>query len=673
MNTSLYSYTSLTCLLVLIVILIKLFIKRLKDPVSVSFRVLIVTTFVYCLNDLLFGLFYRNITEATKILAYSTTFLYYLLGAVIAFLWSTLMVIYIDESLETHRKLAFFSSLPLLFIVGLLISNFSYNSVFSIQNNTFIKGKYKTLIYICDLLYYLNILFYGIFHSIKPSNTANHKEKAKFVFIYSSLPTIALLLQIFKTGAPFYTIGIVLSTLIIFTFISTSEFETVTVKRHEVENLKKIVENKKIIVSIANTYLSMHNFYLKENRYTTFKCPDFVNSFLSDPDDAQKDINNAMNGLTTPVYREKMMEFINIETVSERLGTNNEVSMEFLGNHSGWCVASWIRVANDDDGKCIQAVFAVRLIDEEKRREIEFERKFKQALMNENEVYGEILQNQSTGTIVINSNDKVIALNSSAAKYLNLSKAVIENCSLNTILSHFQAENKTKIIQKLNTIKVNGGCYTYEFESTIDEFTTLIFRADAKQLKLSNGEKVLIISITDITSNKQMEKELITLSETDSLTGINNRGSGEQKTEELLKNGKTGMLCLLDADKFKSINDTYGHQVGDRVIIEIANALKRSFRDRDILMRLGGDEFAMFAVGCVDQESANKCMERFFNNINNIQFKEFTDLKISVSVGCVLCTDIEKYSFDDYYQMADRAMYASKNKIGNFYTFYSIK
>lgn len=672
MRTSLYSFTSITCLFVLLVILHKVISKKMHDPVTKAFLVLIVSSILFCFNDNFFGFFFVNINENNRFLVQLTTFLYYYLGSLTAYLWVIFMSIYSDEKLENHKIFASIAVLPHLFVIGLLISNFSNHWIFSVnETNHYVKGPYKSVIYYLNLIYFVFASIKGGISYLK-STDKELKYKYLHIFTFSILPTVSLFLQIFRTGAPFYTIGIMLSCLIIFSYISTSQFEIVMVKRHEIENLKRIVENEKVIFSIADTYLSMHDFYLNENRYVPFKSTPFIDAFLENPNDAQKDINKAMTSLTTPQYTQKILDFIKISTVSERLGKDNEISVEFLGNHSGWCVASWIRVQNNDKDECIQAIFAVRRIDEEKRREIEYERKFKQAIMNENEIFGEILQNQSTGTVVINSNDKIVTINTSASKYLNLPKDVLDNCSLNTLLSYFKTSNSNKIIQKLNTIKVNGGFYTFEFQSESEDKTVSHYRADAKQLKLSNGEKVLIISITDITTNKAMERELLILSETDSLTGINNRGSGEQKTAELLRNGKTGMLCLLDADKFKSINDTFGHHVGDKVIIEIANALKKSFRDRDIIMRLGGDEFAMFAVGCVDKNAGDKCMERFFSHIDNIRIPELDGRKVSVSVGCVLCNKLEKFSFDDYYQMADSAMYFSKTIPGNSYTFHRL-
>ena len=121
---------------------------------------------------------------------------------------------------------------------------------------------------------------------------------------------------------------------------------------------------------------------------------------------------------------------------------------------------------------------------------------------------------------------------------------------------------------------------------------------------------------------------------------------------------------MIDCDKFKSINDTYGHSVGDKVIIAVAGKLQKTCRDSDVVLRLGGDEFAMFIPGMLEQRVAEKFFERFFENIRQIDIIEMQGKNIEISLGACFYDGYEEVSFDQLYRKADRAMYQSKKQKG---------
>ncbi len=180
----------------------------------------------------------------------------------------------------------------------------------------------------------------------------------------------------------------------------------------------------------------------------------------------------------------------------------------------------------------------------------------------------------------------------------------------------------------------------------------------------------VLLVVENIDAVKRKANRLLYLSETDLMTEIRNRGSGEKKIRELVATNQAGMFCLLDVDKFKSINDNFGHSVGDKVLIEIAKCLKDSFRDTDIVMRLGGDEFAVYAKGVTTKELAKSSVERFFKKIDHIDISELKDHKISVSVGIILKMENDGLGFETLYHNADVCAYESKKITGNAYTIY---
>ena len=180
----------------------------------------------------------------------------------------------------------------------------------------------------------------------------------------------------------------------------------------------------------------------------------------------------------------------------------------------------------------------------------------------------------------------------------------------------------------------------------------------------------IVFAIENIDAKKRHEEDLKRRSETDAMTGLKNRGGGEKAIRNLMDTGVPGMFCLMDADKFKSINDNYGHDVGDKVIKAIADCLKKTFRRQDVTMRLGGDEYAVFAVNINDEESGRKIINRLFEEIDAIDIPELGTRKITISLGSAFFKVEDKLTFEEIYHRADLGTYSSKKVQGNCQTFY---
>ncbi|SFQ37489.1 diguanylate cyclase (GGDEF) domain-containing protein [Lachnospiraceae bacterium XBB1006] len=175
--------------------------------------------------------------------------------------------------------------------------------------------------------------------------------------------------------------------------------------------------------------------------------------------------------------------------------------------------------------------------------------------------------------------------------------------------------------------------------------------------------------IEEIDEEKRHRDYLKYLSEMDQMSGVMNRTSGENRISEQLKKKRGGLFMLLDVDKFKSINDSYGHEVGDRVIVELAASLQKVAKKDDIVLRLGGDEFAAYADAIVSKEEAKARIEAFLESLESVNIPELEGQTIEVSMGAVLFKSDEVLSFDELYRMADLCTYCSKEHSGSYVTF----
>ncbi|WP_022770793.1 GGDEF domain-containing protein [Butyrivibrio sp. NC2007] len=197
------------------------------------------------------------------------------------------------------------------------------------------------------------------------------------------------------------------------------------------------------------------------------------------------------------------------------------------------------------------------------------------------------------------------------------------------------------------------------------QFTYILINANVPNSDLLAGFK----NVDDIVASAKERQNLEILASTDLMTGILNRGSGERKVIDAMANNKAGMLCILDIDKFKEFNDKLGHNVGDKVLRGIADVLKITFRDEDIIFRLGGDEYAAYVMNLNDEEAGKVVLERLFSEIAKMDFPELEERKVCVSAGAAFYKAGGKQSFEELYKLADSGVYESKKIDGSAVTF----
>ena len=193
------------------------------------------------------------------------------------------------------------------------------------------------------------------------------------------------------------------------------------------------------------------------------------------------------------------------------------------------------------------------------------------------------------------------------------------------------------------------------------QFTYILINANIPNSDILAGFK----NVDDVVASAKERQNLEILASTDIMTGILNRGSGERKVIDYMANNKTGMLCILDVDRFKDINDDFGHNVGDKVLHGIADVLKHAFRDDDIIFRLGGDEYAVYVMNLDNEDAGKVVLDRVFKEIGNMDIAELGGREICVSAGAVFFKEGDKRSFEDLYKLADRGVYESKNIKGS--------
>lgn len=170
--------------------------------------------------------------------------------------------------------------------------------------------------------------------------------------------------------------------------------------------------------------------------------------------------------------------------------------------------------------------------------------------------------------------------------------------------------------------------------------------------------------IADITERKRMMREMCRLARTDSLTGLWNRGYFIELASSELARCKRCIrnlsILLVDIDHFKKVNDTYGHDIGDKVLIGAADTMREALRDIDIIARFGGEEFVVLLPD-TSSRGALKVAERVRNAVReqNFSYDRHRKITVTVSIGVTSYQDAQS-DLDLLLKHADIAMYSAK-------------
>ncbi|MDP2761080.1 MAG: EAL domain-containing protein [Sideroxyarcus sp.] len=185
------------------------------------------------------------------------------------------------------------------------------------------------------------------------------------------------------------------------------------------------------------------------------------------------------------------------------------------------------------------------------------------------------------------------------------------------------------------------------------------------------GQKAVLYRLdVDLTERKLHEKQLEHIAHHDALTGVPDRVLLADRMAQALARTKREKellaVCYLDLDGFKSVNDNFGHEAGDQVLVEITRRIKETIREDDTVARIGGDEFVVLLVGLQAPEECVSSLHRLLEAISQPIALHGASVRVSASIGVALYPE-DNQDTDTLLHHADQAMYIAKQSGKNRY------
>ena len=184
--------------------------------------------------------------------------------------------------------------------------------------------------------------------------------------------------------------------------------------------------------------------------------------------------------------------------------------------------------------------------------------------------------------------------------------------------------------------------------------------------RMCDEQRTLIEQYRDkLSQTEDIVNVLQIRAERDSLTGVFNASTTRSMCEKYLAESDARCaLVILDSDNFKSVNDTYGHMVGDHALVRMAAVIQKLFRANDIVGRVGGDEFLVLMKDVPNSEIVYKRCNQIVDAIRDIRDPQLPKGFLKCSVGVVLSDECSRV-YDQMFCCADRALYQAKAMGGN--------
>lgn len=274
-----------------------------------------------------------------------------------------------------------------------------------------------------------------------------------------------------------------------------------------------------------------------------------------------------------------------------------------------------------------------------------------------------IMNSVVDGILTINAEGRVESCNLAAAEMFGFGDDNMQGCSLDELVPEVAAGDSNGILS-MRGLATMPNDHAVEVAGKRQDGASFPIELSVTESDLQ-GSHAFIATIRDVTTRKANEEIIRYQATHDALTDLPNRSVFDANLEDCLemaaRTGERLAVLFLDLDRFKMVNDTLGHSVGDALLVELGKRLRQSLRESDIVARMGGDEFILVLRHLSCRDDATMKANRILDAIHPPFVLEGHELHVTASIGISMFPDDGKNS-EHLLKMADLALYRAKDE-----------
>jgi len=269
---------------------------------------------------------------------------------------------------------------------------------------------------------------------------------------------------------------------------------------------------------------------------------------------------------------------------------------------------------------------------------------------------------------IFNTSKDGIAILDLNANFLDANRAYLEmtGYDLEELLtkSYYElclSEDRNRALETIKSVIKNGYITNFEKKCVVNNGKNIIINMSFAMMP---DKKRIIISTKDVSEYKEQERKLQYVVHYDIVTGLPNRVLLSDRLQQVMSHAKRNhselAVVYLDLDGFKTINDLYGHDVGDILLSTLATKMKKTLREGDTIARIGGDEFVIVLLDIIHHEDCIPMLIRLLSITSESVIINGISMNVSASLGVCFYKSGDNLDADQLIRQADQAMYQAK-------------